>query len=105
MTDHDDDPYGRNAAFEAALAARAEEAARNIAEREQAQRANVDPQATDLFDQLVAERVAYFLEHGIPDRPADHNPLADYLVDWNEFWNAELDDTDRGDGGFGHTGR
>jgi len=90
----DDDPYGRQAAFEAALAARAEEAARNIAEREQAQRANVDPKATDLFDQLVAERVAYYLEHGIPDRPADHNPLADYLVDWNEFWTAELDDTE-----------
>jgi hypothetical protein len=94
MTTDDDDPYGRNAAFEAALAARAEQAARDIAAREQAQRANVDPQATDLFDQLVAERVAYYLEHGIPDRPADHNPLDPYLIDWPEFWATEHDDTE-----------
>ena len=90
----DDDPYGRNAAFEAALAARAEEAARNIAERDAQQRANVDPQATDLFDQLVAERVAYYLEHGIPDRPVETNPLTPYLIDWPEFWATEHDDTE-----------
>lgn len=94
MTADDDDPYGRNAAFEAALAARAEQAARNIAERDAQQRANVDPETTDLFDQLVAERVAYYLEHGIPDRPVVANPLTPYLIDWPEFWATDMDETE-----------
>lgn len=95
--DPPDDPYGRDQAWQAIHSERARRAAENVAAREAAMAANVDPDSVDAFATLVADKLRTTPALGAyRDRQpveGDH-PLSPYLVDWAEFWAADHDETE-----------
>lgn len=97
VPDPPDDPYGRDQAWQAIHSERARRAAENVAAREAAMAANVDPDSVDAFATLVAHKLRTTPALGaFRDRKpveGDH-PLSPYLVDWAEFWAADHDETE-----------
>ena len=85
----DDDPYGRQAVFEAAQAARALQAARNINERTQALHDNADPETQAAFDRAVATNTTLLFEAQTPTPLTGHNQLPDWPTDALPTWISE----------------
>ena len=86
MTGPDDDPYGRQAAFEATLAARAEQAADNINTRTEQLNQRADPDTQAAFDRAVAENSVLLWTAKTPTPLTPTQQLPDWpthtLPDW-----------------------
>lgn len=76
------------------LEERAAQAAANIAEREAEREARIDPASVEAFAQLVADKVRRTPALGAYVPSDGDHPLTPYLVNWAEFWAADLDDTE-----------